>query len=85
MKAEIYKKLTPISLRVLPAGGDFFRIRNGQPAKRRMQKLSYNRVNKIMGYSASFTCGYEDDIGESMELSPDTLVFDADHVDILHR
>jgi len=85
MKAETYiNELTPITLRALPAGGDFFRIRNGQPTKRRMQKLGYNRANKMMGQSASFTCGYEDDIGDSMELSPDTLVFDAEHVDILH-
>ena len=77
-------ELTPITLRDLPAGGDFFRIRNGQPMKRRMQKLGYNRANKMMSYSASFTCGYEDDISDSIELSPDTLVFDADHVDTSH-
>jgi hypothetical protein len=85
MKAETYfNELTPCTLRSLHSGAEFFRIRNGQPMKRRMQKLGYNRANKMMGYSASFTCGYDDDIGDSMELSPDTLVFDAGHVDDVH-
>jgi hypothetical protein len=63
-----------VQLRDIAPGEYFHRLRKGVPSKHVYEKLGYNPRNKRLGYSASFTCGREDDIGYSIELNPNTPV-----------
>ena len=63
-----------VQLRDIAPGEYFHRLRKGVPSKHVYEKLGYNPRNKRLGYSASFTCGREDDIGYSIALNPNTPV-----------
>jgi hypothetical protein len=71
----IHHKAQPVALSTLKKGAHFKRKLNALGYYR---KEGFNHANKSQGLKASYTCGDPYELGRSIELKPETLVYPCD-------
>lgn len=74
-KLELTSKAQPVALSTLKKNAYFKRKLNAQGYYR---KEGFNHANKSQGLKASYTCGDPWELGRSIELKPETLVYPCD-------